>query len=218
MKEKKLKERKERAKELAEKLAELFPEPKTALNFKNTLELLIATMLSAQSTDEKINEVTERLFKKYKKLNDYENADISEFQKEIKSTGFYKNKAKNVLASVKKIKKEFNGKVPDNIEDLVSLPGVGRKTANIVLQKGFDISEGIPVDTHIKHFVQRFDLSDYKKAEKIEEDLMQILPREEWGKFPFRVIFYRREIAPSRGEYNPEDDPLVKIYPPASQK
>jgi endonuclease-3 len=209
-------ERKSRLKKLNSVLKKLFPKIKIALNYGNDLELLFAVMLSAQCTDNKVNEVTEKLFKKYKTLDDYVNADIKKFEQDIKPTGFYKNKAKNILTTAKILKDEFKGKVPCKMEDLLTLPGVARKTANVVLGNACGVVEGIVVDTHVRRFAVRFDLTDSKDPKKIEKDLMEILPKKEWFDFPHRVIEYGRNIAPAR-KYDVSKDPLIEVYPKAGR-
>tara|TARA_B100000508_G_scaffold60333_1_gene47313 strand:- start:352872 stop:353537 length:666 start_codon:yes stop_codon:yes gene_type:complete len=216
MEPKKLKERKVRAGKLVKKLKSLFPKAEMMLNYSNNWELVVAVALSAQCTDKMVNKVTEKLFKKYKKLDDYVNADIREFEQDIKSTGFYKMKAKNVLAGAKVVKEEFGGKIPKTIEEMIKIPGVGRKTANVVLGNAYGIVEGIAVDTHVKRFSIRFDLTDNKTPEKIEQDLMEIVPKKDWFNFTYLAIEYGRDIAPAR-KYDTTEDPLVKIYPEAAQ-
>jgi len=219
---KKLAERKERILKLDKALKKLYPAADIELNFSNTLELLIAVQLSAQSTDKNVNKITEKLFKKYKTLDDYVHAgktqkNRNEFEKDIFASGFYRAKAKNILGAVKMIKDDFNGEVPNTIEDLLKLPGVARKTATVVLSTAFGVVAGITVDTHVIRFAQRFDLSDYKDAVRIEKDLIQILPKKEWPHFTHRVIHYGRYLAPAR-VYDTSKDPLIKIYPPAAKR
>ncbi|HEV7449492.1 MAG TPA: endonuclease III [Candidatus Paceibacterota bacterium] len=213
---KKLKERKARIQKLNRALKKLYPVASIELNFSNPLELLVAVQLSAQSTDKGVNKITERLFKKYKTLDDYIAADPREFEQDIFASGFYRNKAKNILASARIIR-EMGGQVPNTIEEILKLPGVARKTATVVLKEAYGIVAGITVDTHVIRFVQRYDLSDYKDAVWIEKDLMQLLPKKEWGTFTHRVIHYGRYLAPAR-PYDVSGDPLVKIYPPAAKK
>ena len=206
--------RKERAKALLRELKKLFPNPKIALKYKTNWELLVAVILSAQCTDKKVNEVTQNLFKKYKTLNDYVNASasqqaINEFEQDIRSTGFFRNKTKNILATAKIVKKKFKGKVPSTMKELLSLPGVARKTANIVLSDGFGIIEGIAVDTHVKRLTRRFGLTDESDPVKIELDLMELLPRKDWRNFSHQLIFYGRKYCPARS--CPSDHPLNKF-------
>ena len=210
-------ERKKRIAKLDRALKRLFPKAVIELKFKNPLQLLVAVQLSAQCTDKKVNEVTERLFKKYKTLDDYVRARTQEFEKDIHSTGFYRNKTKNILAAAKMLKNKFGGKVPKTIDEVLLLPGVARKTATVVLSEAYGVIAGITVDTHVIRFVQRFDLSDYKDAVRIERDLMQLLPKKEWRGFTHRVIHYGRYLAPARHHDNSKD-PLIKISPPAATR
>ena len=218
----KLQERKVRILKLDKALKKLYPDVEIELNFSNALELLIAVQLSAQSTDKNVNKITDKLFKKYKTLDDYVHAGKTqkgrnEFERDIFSSGFYLSKAKNILGAVQMIKEDFGGEVPNTIEDLLKLPGVARKTATVVLSTAFGVVAGITVDTHVIRFVQRYDLSDYKDAVRIEKDLMQIVPKKEWAHFTHRVIHYGRYLAPAR-IYDTSKDPLVKIYPPAGKR
>lgn len=216
----KLKERKARILKLDLALKKLYPEAVIELNFTTPLELLVAVQLSAQSTDKQVNKITERLFKKYRTLEDYVRAGktqkgIRAFEQDIFSSGFYRAKTKNILAAAKMIKENFGGTVPKTIEEMLKLPGVARKTATVVLKEAHGVVAGITVDTHVIRFVQRYDLSDYKDPVRIEKDLMQLLPKKEWGHFTHRVIHYGRYLAPAR-RYDTSKDPLVKIYPPAA--
>ena len=214
---KKFKERRARIQKLHRALKKLFPNAGIELTFKNPLQLLVAVQLSAQCTDKMVNRVTEKLFKKYKTLDNYVKAKPEEFEQDIKSSGFYRNKTKNILAAAKIIKKEFKGKVPKTIEEILQLPGVARKTATVVLKEAYGITAGVTVDTHVIRFVQCFDLSDHKNPVKIERDLMALLPRHEWSHFTHRVIHYGRYMAPAR-RHDTTKDPLIKIYPPAAKK
>jgi endonuclease-3 len=213
---KRLEERKERAEKLQKKLKTLFPDAQMALNWSNHWELLVAVILSAQCTDKKVNEVTEKLFKKYKTLEDYVTADPEEFAQDIRQTGFYKNKTKNILASAKQLSEVYNGVLPKTMEEMLTFPGVARKTANVVLGNAYGVVEGIAVDTHVKRFAIRFNLTDSADPVKIEQDLMELLPKQDWFDFTYRVIQYGREIAPAR-KYDTSEDPLVKIYPLAGE-
>jgi len=186
--------RKTRILALNRALKKLFPTAAIELNFKNPLELLVAVQLSAQCTDKMVNNITQKLFQKYKKLDEYVQADPRKFEQDIKSSGFYRNKTKNILAAVKMIKKEFGGEVPATMKEILRLPGVARKTANVVLAEAHGVVAGITVDTHVIRFVQRFDLSDHKNPVKIEKDLMALLPKKEWRHFTHRVIAYGRHV------------------------
>lgn len=201
--------RKKRALVITRELKRLFPESKIALNFSNKLELLIAVILSAQCTDKKVNEVTEKLFEKYKTLNDYTKAKIEVFEQDIHSTGFFRNKTKNILATVKIIESEFCGEVPDTMDDLLKLPGVARKTANIVLGDGFGKVEGIAVDTHVKRLSILHGLTMENDPNKIEQDLMKIVPRSEWLNFNHRLIEYGRQFCPAK-KHDHDKCPMTK--------
>ena len=193
-----LKKRKEKAQKVLRELKRLISDAKMALRYANNWELLVAVILSAQCTDKKVNEVTEKLFKKYTKLDDYVHADSKEFEKDIYSTGFYRNKTKNILASAKIVKEKFGGKVPHTMEAILTLPGVSRKTANVVLGNAYGVVEGIAVDTHVIRLSRLLGLSAEKDPKKIERDLMQILPKKEWFRFTYYLIEYGRNYCPAR--------------------
>lgn len=188
-----------------ETLCKLYPDPKIALNFSNNLELLIAVILSAQCTDKKVNEVTAKLFKKYPTLEDYAKADFDEFSQDIRSTGFYKNKAKNVLGTVAKIKSEFGGKVPNTMEKLLTLPGVARKTANVIMAEAFGKNEGVIVDTHVTRLANKYGLTTQKDPVKIEQDLMKLIPQPDWRRFSLGLVLYGREYSPAHKVTSTED-------------
>ncbi|VVB87152.1 G/T mismatches repair enzyme [uncultured archaeon] len=171
-----------------------YPDVKIALDFSNPLELLVATILSAQSTDKQINKVTKTLFTKYKTPQDYVKTPQEELEKDIYSTGFYRNKAKNIKKLCEILVNDFNSQVPDTMEDLVKLPGVARKTANIVLSGAFGKIEGIAVDTHVKRVAARLGLTANTDPEKIEKDLMKIIPKEDWDIFALMLIHHGRQI------------------------
>jgi len=189
---------KERTLEIINILKQLYPHSRTALRFRSPLEILIATILSAQCTDKKVNEVTPKLFQKYKNAEDFANARRNELEQEIRSTGFYRNKAKNIQAASKKIADDFSGKVPSTMDELLTLPGVARKTANIVLSSGFNKAEGIAVDTHVKRLAGRLGLSKEKNPDKIEKDLISLVPREEWLHFNYRLVNHGRKICQAK--------------------
>lgn len=214
---KKLKERKERAARLSRALGKLYPGAHTELNFKTPWQFMVAVQLSAQCTDKRVNIVTKELFRKYKTLGDYLKADPKEFERAIGSVTYFHNKTKNILAAARFVHEQYKGKLPATIVELTRIPGVGRKTANVFLSEIHGVHEGVTVDTHVIRFVQRFDLSDYKDAVRIERDLMQLLPQKEWRLFTHRVIFYGRYLAPAR-KYDTTKDPLIKIYPPAAKR
>lgn len=185
-------------KKIIDVLQKEYPQAKIALNFSNPLEILVATILSAQCTDERVNKVTAELFKKYKTVDDYANADLKKFEQEIKSTGFYKMKAKNIINAAKIIKEKFNGKVPNTMQDLISLPGVARKTANVVLGNAYGKVEGIVVDTHVRRLSYRIGLTKNTDPNKIEQDLMKIVPKDKWFIFPYLLIDHGRKICSAR--------------------
>ena len=182
----------ERVAQLLEVLPKVYPDAHCELDFKNPLQLLIATILSAQCTDKRVNMVTPALFKKYKTAADYANASQAELESEIKSTGFFRNKAKSIRAATSTIAEKFAGKVPNSMEELHELPGVGRKTANVVLGNAFDKNEGIVVDTHVARLSQRLRLTRYSDAEKIECDLMKLVPRMHWTSWSHWLIWHGR--------------------------
>lgn len=191
-------ERKKKAAKIVKKLKELFPEAKIALNYSNTWELLVAVQLSAQCTDKKVNEVTSTLFKKYRTLDDYVHASPKEFEQDIHSTGFYHNKAKNILAAAKMVKEEFGGAIPNTMAEILRIPGVARKTANVVLGMAYGVVEGVAVDTHVIRLSNLLGLTDHKDPVKIERDLMELLPKSEWMGFTYRLIDYGRKYCPAR--------------------
>lgn len=194
---KSLKSRKLRMSLILDILSKSHSDARIALNFSNPLELLIATILSAQCTDERVNKVTLNLFNKYKVVEDYINVENSQLEKDIFSTGFYKNKAKNIKNACKKIVEHFNGKVPSNMDDLLTLDGVGRKTANVVLGHCFN-TPGIVVDTHVKRISNRLGMVFTEDPVKIEFELMKIIPKEVWIMFTHYIILHGRKICKSR--------------------
>lgn len=189
---------KERTQKVLELLEKQYPNAKTALNYSSPLEILVATILSAQTTDERVNIVTKTLFKKYKTPQDYAAVDIKELEEDIHSTGFYHNKARNLQNCAKMLIEKFNGQVPKTMQELLELPGVARKTANIVLYYGFGIVEGIAVDTHVRRLSQLLGLADTDNPDKIEQQLMQITPKEDWMKLTDVLIFHGRQVCIAR--------------------
>jgi endonuclease-3 len=188
----------EKAVKIAAELKKLFPNARIMLHHGNNWELLVAVELSAQCTDKKVNEITPALFKKYPTLADYVKAKPAEFEKYIYQSGFYKNKTKNILAAAKMISEKFGGKIPKTMEEMLAIPGVARKTANIVLAESHGIVEGIAVDTHVKRLTRLWGLTKETSPEKIEKDLMKILPKEEWSHFSYRTIEYGRTYCTAR--------------------
>ena len=180
--------------------------PQTALKFSTAFELLVATILSAQTTDVQVNKVTEKLFKKYRTMEDFAKTAPDKLEKDVASVNFYRNKARNISNAAKMIIQQFGGKVPETMEELISLPGVARKTANIVLSSAYGINEGIAVDTHVKRLANRLGLTKHEDPVKIEADLMRLTPRDEWGNFSHLLIFHGRKICMAR---NPDHGACV---------
>lgn len=191
-------EPKERILKILELLEKEYADAKIALNYTNPLELLVATMLSAQCTDERVNMVTKNLFKKYTKAEDYANADLKELEQDIKSTGFYRNKARNLKKCCQLLVDKYNSQVPRTMEELLELPGVARKTANIVLTNAFGVVEGIAVDTHVRRLAQRLGLSENSDQDKIEKDLMNMVPKEKWARITDLLIFHGRRVCTAK--------------------
>lgn len=207
-------ERKARLVKLDALLKQLFPQASIALVHASVWELLVAVILSAQCTDKKVNEVTKTLFAKYRTLDDYVRADPAEFAQDIHATGFFNSKTRHVLGAARRIQEVYGGEVPRTMEDILTLPGVARKTANVVLSNAYGVVNGIAVDTHVKRFAIRFNLTDHTDPVKIEQDLMAIVPKEDWNTITYRIIEYGRVIAPAR-MYDTSNDPLIALYPPA---
>ena len=207
-------EPKQRVDKIIELIEKQYPNAKTALNFTNPLEILLATILSAQTTDVTVNIVTKNLFKKYRTAEDYVNADIVELEQVIHSTGFYHNKAKNLQKCCQLLVEKFHSQVPKTMEELLELPGVARKTANIVLYNAFGITAGVAVDTHVTRLSQRLGLTQQKDQNKIEQDLMQITPKEKWMPLTDLLIFHGRNVCKAK-KPNCEVCVLNKICPSA---
>ena len=182
----------ERAAQLLQVLPQVYPRAHCELDFHNPLQLLVATILSAQCTDKRVNMVTPALFKRYRRAKDYANAPQAELENAIKSTGFFRNKTKSIRAAMRAIAEEHGGKVPDTMEELRELPGVGRKTANVVLGNAFEKNEGIVVDTHVARLSHRLGLTKHKDANKIERELMKLVPREHWTNWSHWLIWHGR--------------------------
>jgi endonuclease-3 len=187
-----------RASKVLELLEKNYPNAKIALDYANPLQLLVATILSAQATDQQINMITPKLFKKYKTAEDYAGADLQELEQYIKSSGFYHNKAKNIKNCCKALVEKFNSTVPKTMNELVDLPGVGRKTANIILANAFGIVEGVAVDTHVGRLAQRLGLSENKDPNKIEADLMKIITKDQWMRITDLLIFHGRRVCSAK--------------------
>ena len=197
--------------EITKRLLQRYPDPKIALHFSNPLELLIAVILSAQCTDARVNEVTKALFKKYRRAADYADADLATFEQEIRSTGFYRNKAKTVIACGRKLVADFNGEVPTAVEQLVTLPGVGRKTANMVRGNAFG-QQAISVDTHVLRVANRLGLAQSDDADKVEAALAGAVPPDKHTAFANAMILHGRETCTARNPHCP-DCVLLKLCP-----
>ena len=180
--------------EIGKILDHYFPHPDIPLDYRDPYTLLIAVLLSAQCTDEVVNKVTPKLFERYRDVADFANANLEELQNMIRSTGFYRNKGKNIQATCRMIMEKFEGKVPRTMAELLELPGVARKTANVVLFNAFGIIDGVTVDTHVMRLSHRLGLSEQKTPEKIEKDLMKLFPQKEWGMLSHYLIFHGRRV------------------------
>ncbi len=196
---------------IVRKLAQLYPEAPCALDYANPLQLLVATILSAQCTDERVNRVTPALFERYPDAAAFATAEPAELEKIIQSTGFFRNKAKNIIACCRQLVELHGGEVPQTMEELVPLPGVGRKTANVLLGNAFDVP-GIPVDTHVGRLSHRMGLTEHADPVKIERDLMALLPRKEWTMFGHRMIYHGRQVCHAR-KPTCEECTLAKLCP-----
>lgn len=202
--------------EIISRLLKLYPNPKTALHYSNPLELLVATILSAQATDKLVNQVTPELFKKYKNAQDYADAPLEELQKDISRINFYRNKAKAIKAASQIIVEKFRGEVPRTMEELDSLPGIARKSANVIQGNAFGIAEGIVVDTHVTRVSQRLSLTAQKDPVKIEQDLMKIVPKEKWLDFAHLLIDHGRATCKAPKPHCPEC--VLKDICPSAKK
>ena len=209
-------QRRTRAKKISKLLHRTYPDPKVALNYSNPLQLLIATILSAQCTDVRVNVVTPGLFKKHRNASDFANANQSELEQDIRSTGFYRNKAKSIISCCKSLVEEHGGKVPKTMAELVQLGGVGRKTANCVLGGAYGINSGVVVDTHVRRVSQRLGLATTGDPEKIELELMELLPEEEWYLFGNLLILHGLKTCDAR---KPDclNCPIQKLCPSAEE-
>ncbi|HEV2880950.1 MAG TPA: endonuclease III [Pyrinomonadaceae bacterium] len=191
-------EEKKRAGKIINQLKRAYPDARCSLNYSTPLELLIATILSAQCTDERVNLVTLELFGKYRSAEDYVRAVPAELERDIHSTGFFRNKAKAIQGACRMICEQHGGRVPETLEDLIALPGVARKTANVVLGNAFQIASGVVVDTHVSRVSQRLRLTEHEQPEKIERDLIELVPRKDWIIFPHLLIAHGRAVCKAR--------------------
>ena len=190
--------KKERAAEIYRRLSDRYPAPEPALTWTNPWELLVATALSAQCTDERVNMVTPVFFERWPAIRDAAEADVAEIEEVVRSTGFFRNKAKNIKAAAARIMTVYNGEVPRTMAELITLGGVARKTASIVLANAFGVNEGIAVDTHVKRLAFRMGLTTHTDPTRIEKDLMPLFPRDQWGKVNHYLVFFGREVCPAR--------------------
>lgn len=210
-------ERKERARKIAAYLKDAYPKPKTELAYTTPFQMVAAVILSAQCTDKKVNEVTASLYKKYKSVDDFADADLAVFTKEISSIPFYNNKAKSIVGAAKKLREDFGGEVPRTEKEMVTLSGVAYKTAHVILGELYDIWEGIPTDTHVRRFALRFDLTDNTDLTKISKDLEALVPKTDWKYMNNGLVLYGRYVCPAR-PHECLDHPLTKLWPPAADR
>lgn len=213
----KFKERKARVRRIVAYLKKTYPEPKTELHYTTPFQLVAAVMLSAQCTDKKVNAVTETLWKKYKTVRDFANADLATLSQETASITFHRTKARHLIEAAKLVRDEFDGKVPKTEKELVRLPGVAYKTAHVVLGELYDIWEGIPTDTHVRRFALRFDLTDNTDLTKISKDLESLVPKEDWKYVNNGLVLYGRYVC-NAFPHECSTHPLTKIHPEAATK
>ncbi len=204
-------DKKKKAAAILRKLKKLFPKAGIVLNYGNNWELLVAVILSAQCTDKKVNEVTAGLFKNYRKLDDYLKVRPREFEKDIKPTGFYRAKAKSILGAAKAVKERFGGKLPRTMEEMLTIPGVGRKTANVVLGNAYGVVAGIAVDTHVRRLARQMGLTKESDPVKIERDLMEIIPKQDWFRATYLLIEFGRKYCSAR-PHDHRAHPLGEFY------
>jgi len=211
---KKMAERKDRARKIVAFLKKHYPEPKSELTYKTPFQFVVAVMLSAQCTDKVVNRVTDTLFTKYKTPTDFAKADLATLSKEISSVTFFQNKAKAVINAAKKIVEDFDGNVPRNPEDLQKLPGVGYKTAHVIMGELFDEWPGIPTDTHVRRFALRFDLVKSKDLNKISKELEALIPKKDWRYVNNGLVLYGRYICKAN-KHDCSEHALTAIWPPS---
>jgi len=210
-------ERRARAKNMVAYLKKAYPKPKSELLYRTPVQFLVSVILSAQCTDKVVNRVTKGLFKKYKTIEDFAAAKPAILQKEISSIPFYRNKTKAIIATAQKLEKDFGGKLPRDARHLQSLPGIGYKTAHVVMGELFEEWPGIPTDTHVKRFAYRFDLSDERDLKKISHDLESLVPKKDWKYVNNGLVLYGRYVCPAR-PHDCAEHPLTKLYPPALKR
>lgn len=210
-------ERIARAKAMLRYLRKAYPVPETELHFQTPIQLVVAVMLSAQSTDKRVNIVTETLFAKYRTVSDFADADLAAFTQELSSITFYRNKARHIVAMAQGIRDRFNGEVPKTEAELVSLPGIAYKTAHVILGELHDIWEGIPTDTHVRRFALRFDLTGNTDLTRISKDLEVLVPKKDWKYVNNGLVLYGRYVCKAL-PHPCGDHPLTKLWPPAAER
>ena len=210
-----LQDEKQRTRTIISRLKRAYPDARCSLNHTNPLELLVATILSAQCTDERVNLVTAELFRKYRSCADYAGAAVAELEQDIRSTGFYRNKAKAIQGACRLLMERHGGRVPRVMEELLELPGVARKTANVVLGNAYGIAAGVVVDTHVARLAGRLRLTTHEQPEKIERDLIELVPRKDWIAFPHLLIAHGRKICQARTPLCAEC--VIEQYCPSSR-
>lgn len=214
---KKERERKARAKRIVRYLKKAYPNQKSELTYKTQFQFVVAVILSAQCTDKAVNNVTKELFKRYKTPKDFAQANPQEFEKEIGNIPFFRNKTKSILASACVLAEQYNGRIPKEATELQKLPGIGYKTAHVILGELFDIWEGIPTDTHVRRFALRFDLTDNTDLTKVSKDLEYLIPHKDWKYVNNGFVLYGRYICPAR-PHECTEHPLTKLWPPAANR
>jgi endonuclease III len=208
-------ERTKRAEKIVAYLKKTYPKPKSELVYTKPFQFVVAVILSAQCTDKKVNELTKSLFKKYKTANDFSKAKPERFKKEISSIPFFRNKAKAIINTAKVIQKKYSGVVPRTEMELIALPGIGYKTAHVILGELYDVWEGIATDTHVRRFAKRFDLTDSNDPTKISKDLERLIPKKDWKYVNNGLVLYGRYVCPAR-PHECSSHPLTKLWPPAA--
>ncbi len=214
---KKVLERKKRALALTRVLKKLHPKPKSELTYTTPFQFVVAVIMSAQCTDKKVNEATYKIFKKYKTPKDFSKAKLETFQKDISTIPFFRNKAKSIINSAKLIEEKFDGKIPKTIDEMVELPGVAYKTANVVLGEVHKTWDGIATDTHVRRFALRFDLTNNTDLFKISKDLENLIPKKDWRYVNNGFVLYGRYVCPAR-KHDCIEHPLTKKWPPAAKR
>ena len=213
----KFKERQARAKKIVAYLKKAYPAPKTELSYRAPMQLVASVMLSAQTTDKMVNRVTQILWQKYKTTKDFADANLQTFTKEISSLSFFRNKAKAIIGTAKILEEKFGGEVPKTEVELVALPGIGYKTAHVILGELYDMWEGIPTDTHVKRFAKKFDLVDGNDLKKISKELEALIPKKDWKYVNNGLVLYGRYVCPAR-PHDCTQHPLTKLWPKAAKR